>query len=161
MDYNEIDGDLIELALDGKFDAIAHGVNCMCTQKSGIAPQMVKAFNTDKYDLENPHLYKGDINKLGQIEHFATRLKNMKWVSVVNAYTQYNYGKNHIDGSDKPLDYQALTLCMRKMNNVFKGQHIGLPRIGAGLAGGDWDLIKFIIQDELKDCKITVVNYKP
>lgn len=29
------------------------------------------------------------------------------------------------------------------------------------LAGGDWDRIKEIIQEELKDCEVTVVIYKP
>ena len=48
---------------------------------------------------------------------------------------------------------------MRKMNHVFKGKHIGLPQIGAGLAGGDWNRIKNIIQTELTDCKVTVVIY--
>ena len=56
---------------------------------------------------------------------------------VVNSYTQYNYGKNHTDGVSKPLDYEALTMCMRKINHTFKGKRIGLPQIGAGLAGGD------------------------
>jgi O-acetyl-ADP-ribose deacetylase (regulator of RNase III) len=49
---------------------------------------------------------------------------------------------------------------MRKINSIFSGKHIGLPQIGAGLAGGDWNKIKKIIQDELKDCKVTIVIYK-
>ena len=72
----------------------------------------------------------------------------------------FNYGRNHADGDAKPLSYEALTLCMKKMNVLFAGKHIGLPKIGAGLAGGDWERIKFIIQRELQDCQVTVVNYK-
>jgi O-acetyl-ADP-ribose deacetylase (regulator of RNase III) len=49
---------------------------------------------------------------------------------------------------------------MRKINHTFKGKHIGLPKIGAGLAGGDWNRIKTIIQTELKDMKVSVVIYK-
>jgi O-acetyl-ADP-ribose deacetylase (regulator of RNase III) len=48
---------------------------------------------------------------------------------------------------------------MRKMNKEFSGTHIGLPQIGAGLAGGNWNRIKNIIQTELIDCKVTVVIY--
>jgi O-acetyl-ADP-ribose deacetylase (regulator of RNase III) len=48
---------------------------------------------------------------------------------------------------------------MRKMNAIFKGKHIGLPLIGAGLAGGDWEVIKNIIQTELADCNVTIVHY--
>jgi 4-hydroxy-3-methylbut-2-enyl diphosphate reductase IspH len=32
--------------------------------------------------------------------------------------------------------------------------------IGAGLAGGDWDHIKYLIQKELRDCQVTVVIYE-
>jgi O-acetyl-ADP-ribose deacetylase (regulator of RNase III) len=49
---------------------------------------------------------------------------------------------------------------MRKINHQFKGKKIGFPQIGAGLASGDWNRIKTIIQTELKDCEVTVVIYK-
>jgi len=62
------------------------------------------------------------------------------------------------DGVSKPLDYEALTLCMRKINHIFKGKHIGLPGfIGGGLAGGDVSKIREIIKKELKDCKVSIV----
>jgi O-acetyl-ADP-ribose deacetylase (regulator of RNase III) len=77
-------------------------------------------------------------------------------LTVVNAYTQYQWGTEL-----KPFDYDAFTLCMRKMNHVFAGKRIGLPQIGSHLAGGDWELIRPIIQKELKDCNVTVVIYKP
>ena len=32
--------------------------------------------------------------------------------------------------------------------------------IGCGLAGGDKSIVKGIIKKELKDCKITMVNYE-
>ena len=168
MEYKEIDGDIIQLALEGRFEVIGHGVNCFCIMKAGIAPQMAKVFGCDKYTLEVEQ-YKGDINKLGQIQwqgfslkdNIATATSRFKAdLFVVNCYTQFMYGINHTDGISKPLDYEALTLCMRKINHIFKGKHIGLPKIGCGLAGGDWNGVKEIIKNELKDCKITIVNYK-
>lgn len=159
MSYKEVDGDLVKLALEGKFDVVAHGCNCQCTMGAGIAPQMAKAFGVDKYQMEQPK-YKGNMNKLGTIEWRAHN-PNGNNIIVVNAYTQFNYGRNHADGDKKPVDYDAITMVMRKMNHVFKGKHIGLPRLGAGLAGGDWNIIKGIIQKELKDCNVTIINYKP
>lgn len=161
MIYNEIKGDLIQLALENKFDVIAHGVNCFCVQKSGLAPKMVNIFNTDKFPMESERL-KGDINKLGQIDGktFLGKYNTDPTLTVLNAYTQYYYGKNHSDGVDKPLDYEALTLCLRKINTIFKGKHIGLPKIGCGLARGDWNIVKKIIKEELKDCKVTIVIYE-
>jgi len=171
MIYQEIDGDLITLAKAGTFDVIAHGCNCHSTMGAGIAPQMARAFGCDRFQMER---IGSDVNKLGNIDYQtfvigqfamwstedAKNTANEPELAVVNAYTQYNYGRNHSDGDAKPLSYEALTLCMKKINVVFRGKHIGLPKIGAGLAGGDWDLIKAIIQRELRDCKVTVVNYK-
>lgn len=181
MSYKEINGDLIELALSGSFfDVIVHGCNCFNLQGAGIAKQMSAVFDTNnpiKYPLELPML-KGDINKLGRISYrntIQTTLEGIKLPIVINAYTQYQPGAN--------LDYEALTLCLRKMNHSFKGKHIGLPQIGCGIAGGIWDIDKFAMQDEasfrksielkqqgfkdvktimqqeLKDCDVTVVIY--
>lgn len=153
--YEEIKGDLIDFTKEGMFDVITHGCNCFCTMGAGIAPIFAKEFFCDDYPLENPK-YKGDIRKLGNIEwqdYILDEDQNIK-VSVVNSYTQYRY-----DRLLKPFDYDAFTLCMRKINNIFPGKRIGLPKIGAGLAGGDWEVIKKIIQKELKDCNVTVVIY--
>jgi O-acetyl-ADP-ribose deacetylase (regulator of RNase III) len=156
MNYQEVDGDLITLATAGTFDVIAHGCNCHSTMGAGIAPQMAKAFGCDRFIMER---IGSDVNKLGNID-YQTLNYNEKELTVVNAYTQFNYGRNHADGDAKPLSYEALTLCMKKINMLFAGKHIGLPKIGAGLAGGDWEKIKAIIQRELRDCQVTIVNYK-
>ena len=169
--YNEVEGDLIKLAKQGTFDVITHGVNCFCNMASGIAPQMARAFGANVFPLEDQDT-RGDMNKLGQIDYkmlYITpsglvagdalkmrRPEDAKLLAVVNSYSQY---QPRVD--IKPLDYEALTLCLRKINAKFAGNHIGLPKIGAGLAGGDWDRIKIIIQQELKDCEVTVVIYKP
>lgn len=172
VNYDEIEGDLIQLAKEGRFDVITHGCNCLSNMGAGIAPQMAKAFGVDKFWMES---WGPTISKLGCIDYETFVIgKNAIWsiedadnklnepeLIVVNSYTQFRYGKNHTDGVSKPLDYEALTLCMRKINQEFSGKHIGLPKIGAGLAGGDWNRIKKIIQTELKDMQVSVVIYKP
>jgi O-acetyl-ADP-ribose deacetylase (regulator of RNase III) len=160
--YNEIEGNLITLAKEGSFDIIAHGCNCFCAMKRGIAPQMAEAFGCDEYSLEQVR-YKGDINKLGQIDYQTVMLSeisspNKAMLNVVNCYTQYHWSSPE---HPKPFDYQAFKLCMRKINHLWKNQHIGLPMIGSHLAGGNWDIIREIIVDELKDMRVTIVKYKP
>lgn len=154
MIYKEIKGDLISLAKKGEFDAIAHGCNCFCSMKSGIAPQIAETFGCDKYPFEDTK-FKGNINKLGAIDY-----KEINNVAVINAYTQYFNRTLNPDKDAINLDYQALSLCLRKINHTFKGKKIGLPQIGAGLAGGNWYLIREIIQKELKDCNVTIVIYE-
>jgi O-acetyl-ADP-ribose deacetylase (regulator of RNase III) len=139
-------------------------------------------------DLEGnysiPTNNKGDINKLGNIDFEYQYLwfnhpmvnepgvaiamtskspgqANVKDLIVVNAYTQYMYGRNHADGDKSPVDYAAIEMCMKKINHLFKGKRIGLPKIGSGLAGGDWNRIEKIIATSLKDCQVTIVNFKP
>ncbi|MCA9174602.1 MAG: hypothetical protein KDB14_08950 [Planctomycetales bacterium] len=41
----------------------------------------------------------------------------------------------------------------------FGGRRIGYPLIGAGLAGGDWDVIADIINEELHGEDHTLVRY--
>jgi O-acetyl-ADP-ribose deacetylase (regulator of RNase III) len=171
IDY--IDGDLIKLSKEGIFDVIVHGCNCLSTMGAGIAPQMAAAFGCDKFEMES---WGPSIEKLGNIdyetfvlgkenifslEHGAYNHDNEPELVVVNAYTQYKYGRNHSDGVAQPFDYEAFTICMRKINNVFRGKTIGMPKIGAGLAGGDWSRIEQIIKVELKDCEVIIINYKP
>lgn len=158
--YEEVEGDLVKLALKGDFEVIAHGCNCFCAMKSGLAPQMAKAFGCDKFWLEDKLNHWGNINKLGQIDWELVELaENPNWkLIVVNCYTQYMFRTQQ---HPKPLDYEALTLCLRKLNQKFKGKKIGLPQIGCHLAGGDWAVVKPLIQKEMADCHVTVVNYKP
>lgn len=153
----EIKGDLIELAKEGHFDIITHGCNCFCTMGAGIAPQIKKAF-PDAWQADN-RTKAGDIMKLGCYTTADVEINNIGWLKVINSYTQYKYGRNHKDGDETPIDYQALTLCMKKINHNFKGKSIGLPKIGAGLAGGDWQIIKNILTHELWDMDVTIVLY--
>lgn len=168
--YKEIEGNLITLAKEGKFDVIAHGCNCQCIMGSGIAPQMAKAFGCDKFPMER-HIYRGDINKLGTIDalgfikgDLGSKYSDLESFEkgdliVVNAYTQFDIIGRKIGKPD--LSYAALALCLQKMNHIFKGKQIGLPQIGCSLAGGKWNIVKEMIKSNLSDCDVTVVIYKP
>lgn len=157
--YKEVYGNLITMALKGEFDVVSHGCNCLCLMGSGIAPQMAKAFGADKFKMESPK-YKGDINKLGTIDfqHTIVGDNGNKNLFVVNSYTQYGIASYP---GEVALDYDALVLCLKKINNVFKGNRVGLPLIGGGLAGGNPDTIKLIIKRELVDCDTTLVLFDP
>ncbi len=74
----------------------------------------------------------------------------------MNAYTQYDYR-----GKGRKVDYDAVKNCMKWVKANCSGQRIGLPKIGAGLAGGDWDTIAQIIDEELADEDVTLVEYIP
>ena len=145
-----IDGDLVKEA--DFFDVIAHCCNCFCTMGAGIAPQ-IKAKFPEAYEVDCT-TERGDEDKLGTI----TFTENTQPI-VVNLYGQYDYtGRRH---GEMDLDYDALRSALRAMKEEFSGLLFGLPKIGAGLAGGDWDVIESIIAEELEGERVMIVNYVP
>lgn len=165
--YREIIGDLFEYVFDLNCDVVAQGCNAFCIQGGGIAPIFVKHFATDQFNMEAKE-YEGNINKLGTIDYQELAIKDGKVVEwdytgkqktlyVVNMYTQYNLGKNHKQGVAAPIDYEAFTLCMRKLNHTFSGEKIAMPAVGAGLSGGSWLKLSKIIKEEITDADVTIV----
>ena len=147
------EGDLIQLAQEGSFDLIAHGCNCFCTMGAGIAKGVRAAF-PEAYDADLA-TSKVDRAKLGTCS--AAEAIRDKWtLVVVNAYTQYDYR-----GRGTKVDYEAVRSCMRWIRENYSGRRIGLPKIGAGLAGGDWERIAGIIDEEVPGEDVTIVEYQP
>ncbi|MEW9304587.1 macro domain-containing protein [Labrys neptuniae] len=148
-----IQGDLVALALDGHFDVIIHGCNCQCQMGKGIALTIKQRF-PEAYaaDLRT---VKGDASKLGTFSS-ATIQRATSTFTVVNAYTQF-----HWRGEGVKADYGAIRQAMRAVKSNFSGQRIGYPRIGAGLAGGDWDVIAALIDEELDGQDHTLVEFTP
>ena len=149
---NKIKGDLIKFAINGKFDVIIHGCNCFCTMGAGIAKTIKEKFpEAYKADKETE---KGDKSKLGEISWAETKTQNGKLI-IVNGYTQFNWR-----GRGRKADYEAIRSVFRNIKEKFSGLRIGYPAIGAGLAGGDWEIISEIIKDELKGENHTFVEYQ-
>jgi len=146
-----ISGDLIALARTGHFDVIAHGCNCFNTMGAGIA-KTIKAHFPAAYAADMA-TRKGDRTKLGTCS--SAVIPTHGNLVVVNAYTQFDWR-----GAGMKVDYDAVASCMRWIKNHQAGKRIGLPKIGAGLAGGDWGRIAGIIGKELDGESITVVEYR-
>ena len=151
--YEEIDGNIILLAKAGKFDAIVHGCNCFCAMGSGLAPQMAEAFGADKFPLEAPQ-NRGVKEKLGRND-----IVLVDDLYVINSYTQYQPGPN--------ADINAIRSCMKGINAEFKALkqindktfHIGIPLIGCGIGGLQWEDVKKVIKEEITDMRVTIIHY--
>lgn len=146
-------GDLLALAQQGQFDVIVHGCNCQCAMGAGIA-KSIKALFPAAYKADC-RTAKGDRSKLGTCSS-AECPTPAGVVMVVNAYTQF-----HWRGRGVKADYEAIRSCMAWIKANCSGKRIGLPKIGAGLAGGDWPVISAIITGELADEDVTIVEYQP
>lgn len=146
-------GNLIEAAKAGEVNVIAHGCNCHNTMGSGIAPQIKNAF-PEAFAVDQATI-KGDFNKLG-----TYTLAQSGDVKVFNLYTQFGYwGRNK---GLRDLDYNALYDSMDSMRKALEGLpdvRVGIPAIGAGLAGGDWKVIQAIIERTLDQGDFPVSVY--
>jgi O-acetyl-ADP-ribose deacetylase (regulator of RNase III) len=136
-----VTGDLVRMAGEGVFGVVVHGCNCQCVMGKGIAAAIREAF-PEAYaaDLRTG---KGDRGKLGTVSTAAVERAGVR-VTVVNAYTQF-----HWRGKGVLADYEAIRAAFREVKRRFAGERIGYPKIGAGLAGGDWERIAGIIEEEL------------
>jgi O-acetyl-ADP-ribose deacetylase (regulator of RNase III) len=144
-------GDLISLALSGRFDVIIHGCNCFCSMGAGIAQQIKQTFPLAfQADLETES---GNRDKLGTYSSAVLKISGTP-LTIINGYTQYHYS-----GENVLADYDAISALFARIKMDFSGAKIGYPRIGAGLAGGDWQKISKMIDVQLAGEDHTLVEY--
>lgn len=104
---------------------------------AGIARQIATRYPEALVaDIATPY---GDVSKLGTISVWAGPT-----FAIVNGYTQFRYGRDR-----RQVDYAAVRRVFEAVRTRFPGQRIAYPRIGAGLAGGDWPTIAAIIDEVL------------
>ena len=143
--FVEVEGNLLTMFAAGEFDVIAHGCNCFRNMGAGIALSIAKTYPAAfRADMTTAH---GDSSKLG-----SYTLAEVEEGVIANIYSQYAPGRD--------LRLPKMINALEKLNEEFKGKHIGLPLIGCGLAGGDWKEVGPKIQQALKDCRVTIVHFK-
>ena len=135
-----VKGNLVEMGLNGDFDVIIHGCNCLHTMGAGIAKEIREKIPA-AYRADCTWWQKGDSGKLGK---YSAALVHPKGASghelvVINAYTQYGFGGRKVGTMD--VNYAAIRKVFKRIADNFPGKRIGIPMIGAGLAGGDWKVI--------------------
>lgn len=146
----EIEGDVFE----SKDDILIHGCNVFCKMGAGVARIVRRAYPLAF--AEDLKTGKGDPYKLGRYtystqKHYCYPEQD---IIVINAYTQRGYSWTTY--KDPVVDYDAIRTVMTSIKKDFPRKSISMPRIGAGLAGGDWKIISDIINSVFKRRKVTV-----
>ena len=149
----KVRGNLVSMFENNELDVIIHGCNCGCNMGSGIAKEIRERFpKAYEADLKSS---KFDPNKLGDYTYaeFDGRF-------IVNAYTQFNWGLN-LPINGRHCSYDAISDVFKKIKSEFGGRsyRFGVPAIGAARAGGDWNIIKMIIDYHLYDEDVTFVEF--
>ena len=146
-----IQGDLF----DTEADIIAHGVNCSDVFGAGVAKQMAHKYPLVK-DFYHAicHQYSSMGFGLGMLLGTVQPVKVSGSLTILNCFTQKEYGN---DGM-KYVDYKAIEDCFKqiKEKHLDKGRSVAMPKIGAGLGGGDWKIIEGIINGIVGDKEILV-----
>lgn len=148
---NYKNGDVLLALENDEIDVVAHGCNCQGGFGSGMAGQIARRW---------PHVRQAYLdlhNSGGTILGFFQPVAISESKFIINCGTQQAYlprGVNH-------ADYNAIDDIMDslKLYTTNKLTRIGIPKIGAGLAGGDWSEIEKIISKYFSDRDITVYIY--
>ena len=148
---------LVGNVLDSDADVILHQVNCKGKMGAGLALQIKNRY---------PFVYKQYRSFCSKVEDSSSLLGQVLIVPVSNEQCIANLfaqdGYAHYGFTTCCLtDYDKLRQCLKTINKEYKGKRVALPYLlGCGLAGGDWSIVKEIIEEELKDCDVDIVSLK-
>ena len=158
----EMYGDILSPNQTGHEVLVCHQVNCMGVMGAGLAKQLRDLFpqmylfykrvcdrTPDKQSL------------LGKIDCYPVNYNGYDY-TIVSIFGQERYGRGSCF-----TDYQALRKafqtirCMATPLPARPLTRVRIPyRLGCGLAGGDWNIVKSIIQEELLDYDVIVEIWK-
>lgn len=132
----------------------------VCNNKGGWGKGFVLALSKFNRLPEQvfKNSFKNNINcSLGNIQNIDITKK----LTVVNMIAQNGYKSNT---NPVPLDYNALDKCMGIIaNNIIfmkEATTIIAPKIGTGLAGGNWELIETLLIKNFTEKGIPVTIYE-
>lgn len=141
MKINYVQGDLFRTPIKH----IMHGCNAQRRMGSGVA-LIVRNIHPDAYKA---YLEWNEL-ALGNVQFVPSNEK-----VIINAVTQQFYGK---DGK-KYVSYDAIETVMKKVNFMLMTQgheEVAMPKIGATLGGGNWNIIEKIIEENMKEVQPVV-----
>jgi O-acetyl-ADP-ribose deacetylase (regulator of RNase III) len=139
-----IQGDITETELD----FIAHGVNCQNTMGSGVAKALFTKWIGVKYSY---HDFCGNSKPEALLGKVAVYTANK---TIFNCFTQITFG---YDGQRR-VNYAAVVECLKEIIQVYNPKRLAIPKIGCGLAGGNWTFMEQLINDTVTD-KIEIWVY--
>jgi O-acetyl-ADP-ribose deacetylase (regulator of RNase III) len=134
--------------LDTDASYILHGCNCQGVMGSGVALQIKEKF-PEAYSYYKEKYRFGDLS-LGDVHQIACCSP-----IIFNCMTQEYYGNNK---KFIYANYEAIRKCLRLISKLIPFTHlkIAMPKIGCGLANGDWNIVSKIVEEELGDFEVLV-----
>lgn len=158
-------GDVIKAFISGEVSTFIHQANCQNTMQSGIAKQV--KFHLPELYAADQRTLKGSLSKLGTCSHttysidttvklWGQEMPGSMTLLGINLYGQYAYGLDV-----QHTNYTAIRKGLRQARAIIEAYNlndlpIGLPKIGCGRGGGDWDVVRDILCDTIGDLDVVV-----
>lgn len=127
---------------------IAHGCNCSGGFGSGFAKAIAELYPS----VREGYIYRHNTVgwRLGHVQVLGVGDGSGR--EIANCGTQQRYGRP----DEGPfVSYPAIREVIRYLVSVWPSG-FAIPKIGAGLAGGNWDIISKIIEEESRDVEVRV-----
>jgi O-acetyl-ADP-ribose deacetylase (regulator of RNase III) len=125
-------GDVLQALRHNEIDYVIHGCNSLGVMGSGIAKQ-IKELYPEAYTV-----YHNSKRTLGSYTESN---------GIINLVTQKHYMPRNVDH----FDYEAFHKGLVNITQSFSDAKLAMPKIGAGLAGGNWERISDIINQVTGD----------
>lgn len=136
--------------LEGPEPYKLHGCNAQGVMGSGAALAVRKKFPKAYEEYKKYHREYG--LQVGRVVCY-----HLRDITVINAIIQEYYGR---DADTVYVDYSGVESIMQSLDRQAKyldyTPQIAMPKIGAGLANGDWEIISKIIEDNSENFQAIV-----
>lgn len=124
---------------------ILHGCNAKGVMGSGVAKAIREKYPSAYTDYRDVYNNRG-LN-LGSMILSVQDYDKI----IINAITQETYGKTGVH-----VSYWAIANVFKVLNGYCRDSTVAIPMIGAGLGGGDWNVISAIIENTAKEYDVKV-----
>ena len=139
---------------DSDAQALINPVNTVGIMGKGLALQFKKAY-PNNFIAYQKACKQGDI-AIGKIFITIDNNINLGEKIIVNFPTKKEW--------HKPSEYSFIEQGLDDLILIIKNQNIksiAIPPLGAGLGGLEWEKVKIIIEQKLKDLDIEILVYEP
>ena len=128
--------------LDVTEGIIMHGCNCRGVMGSGVALAVKKKYPNVFQQYRN---LCNDVDEQSKLLAYSQYIRLNSELWIINAFTQDGFG-----GQSRNVSYDAVNDIFSDFARLSSGWTLHIPKIGAGLGGGEWEIIEAIINTHVK-----------
>lgn len=136
-------------------DIICHQVNCYGVMNAGVAKDICTRWPSVKSEYLKLCAYTATPkSRLGFVQYVIVNPDTQQ--KVANIFGQLDYGR---DRTKRYTDYSAVEKAFCAIQKDCQGLSLAFPYgFGCGLANGDWNLIRFLIEQHFGNMRVAIYD---